>query len=36
MLEIMGHYRLQYNDQAQGMLGSLVVMSPVLSRVIES
>ena len=24
MLEIMGQFRLQYNDQAQGMLGSLL------------
>ena len=32
----MGHIRLQYSDQAQGVLGSLVAMSSLLSRVIES
>ena len=36
MLEIMGHFRLQYKDQAQGVLGSLAVMPSLLSRVIES
>ena len=32
----MGQFRLRYNEQAQGMLGSLVAMSSLLSRVIES
>ena len=36
MLEIMGQFGLQYSDQAQGMLGSLVAMPSLLSRVIES
>ena len=36
MLETMGQFRLQYSDQAQGALGSLVAMSSLLSRVIES
>ena len=36
MLEIMGHFRLQYSDQAQGVLGSLVATPSLLSRVIES
>ena len=36
MLEIVGHFRLQYSDQAQGMLGSLVATPSLLSRVIES
>ena len=36
MLEIVGQFGLQYNDQAQGMLGSLVAMPSLLSRVIES
>ena len=36
MLEIVGHFRLQYRDQAQGVLGSLAVMPSLLSRVIES
>ena len=36
MLETVGHIRLQYSDQAQGVLGSLVAMSSLLSRVIES
>ena len=35
MLKVMGQFRLQYNDQAQGVLWSLVAM-PSLSRVIES
>ena len=34
MFETVGHFRLQYSDQAQGALGSLVAMP--LSRVIES
>ena len=36
MLKIVGQFRLQYSDQAQGMLGILVAMSSLLSRVIES
>ena len=36
MLEIVGQFGLQYSDQAQSMLGSLVATSSVLSRVIES
>ena len=31
-----GQFRLQYNDQAQGALGSLVAMPSLLSRGIES
>ena len=36
MLEIVGQFGLQYSDQAHGTLGSLVAMSFLLSRVIES
>ena len=36
MLEIVGHYRLQYSKQAQGTLGSLVATPSLLSRVIKS
>ena len=36
MLEIVGHFRLQYSDQAQGVLGSLMVTPSLQSRVIES
>ena len=36
MLEIVGHFGLQYNDQARGMLGSLVATPSLLSKVIES
>ena len=36
MLEVMGQFRLQYNYQAQGVLGSLVATPSLLSRVIES
>ena len=36
MLEIMGQFGLQYSDQAQGVLGSLVATPSLLSRVIES
>ena len=36
MLETVGQFRLQYSDQAQGLLGSLVVTTSLLSRVIES
>ena len=36
MLEIVGHFGLQYSDQAQGVLGSLMAKPSLLSRVIES
>ena len=36
MLEIVGQFRLQYSDQAQGVLGSLVATPSLLSKVIES
>ena len=36
MLEIVGQFSLQYCDQAQGVLGSLVATPSLLSRVIES
>ena len=36
MLETVGQFRLQYSDQAQGVLGSLVATSSLLSKVIES
>ena len=36
MLETVGQFRLQYSDQAQGVLGSLVATPFLLSRVIES
>ena len=36
MLETMVQFGLQYNDQAQGIMGSLVAMPSLLSRVIES
>ena len=36
MLQMLGQFKLQYNEQAQGMLRSLVVMPSLLSRVIES
>ena len=36
MLEIVGQFGLQYSDQAQGMLGSLMATPSLLSRVIES
>ena len=36
MLKIVGQFRLQYSDHAQGALGSLVAMPSLLSRVIES
>ena len=32
----MGQFRLQYSDQAQGVLGILVAMPSLLSIVIES
>ena len=36
MLETVGQFRLQYSDEVQGMLGSLVATPSLLSRVIES
>ena len=36
MLETKGQFGLQYNEQTQGALGSLVATSSLLSRVIES
>ena len=36
MLETVGYFGLQYIEQAQGTLGSLVAASSLLSRVIES
>ena len=36
MLETVGQFRLQYSEQTQGTLGSLVATLSLLSRVIES
>ena len=36
MFEIVGQFGLQYNEEAQGTLGSLVATPSLLSRVIES
>ena len=36
MLETVGQFDLQYSDQAQGLLGSLVAMPSLLSKVIGS
>ena len=36
MLETVGQFGLQYSEQAQGTLGSLVATPCLLSRVIES
>ena len=36
MLETVGHFGLQYHEQAQGTLGSLVATPSLLSKVIES
>ena len=36
MLEIVGQFRLQYDKQAQGTLGSMMATPSLLSRVIES
>ena len=36
MLETVGKFRLQYDEQAQGTLGSMMAMPSLLSRVIES
>ena len=35
MLKVVGQFGLQYNDQAQGVLGSLVATPSLLSRVIK-
>ena len=36
MLETVGQFILQYDEQAQGTLGSLTATTSLLSRVIES
>ena len=36
MLETVGQFRLQYSDHAQGALRSLIAITSLLSRVIES
>ena len=36
MLDIMGQFGLQYSDQAQRALGSLVATPSLLSKVIKS
>ena len=36
MLETMGQFGLQYSEQAQGVMGSLVATPSLLNRVIES
>ena len=36
MLEIVGQFGLQYHEQAQGTLGSLIATPSLFSRVIES
>ena len=36
MLKTVGQFRLEYNDQAQGVLGSLVATPSLLGKVIES
>ena len=36
MLQTVGQFRLQYNEQAQGTLGSLMATPSLLSKVIES
>ena len=36
MLEAVGQFGLQYSDQAQGILGSLVATPSLLSKVIKS
>ena len=35
MLKVVGSFRLQYRDQAHGVLWSLVATPSLLSRVIE-
>ena len=36
MLEIVGQFRLLYNEQAKGVMGNLVATPSLLSKVIES
>ena len=36
MLKVVGLFGLQYSDQAQGILGSLLAMPSLLGKVIES
>ena len=36
MIETVGQFRLRYNDQSQGVMGTLVAAPSLLSRVIES
>ena len=36
MLQTVGQFRLQYNEQAQGTLGSLMATPSLLSKLIES
>ena len=36
MLETVGQFRLLYDEQTQGTLGSMIAMPSLLSRVIES
>ena len=36
MLETVGQFRLQYDEQAQGTLGSMMATPSLLSRVIDS
>ena len=36
MLETVGQFRLQYDEQAHGTLGSMMAIPSLLSRVIES
>ena len=36
MLETVGQFKLQYDEQAQGTLGRMMAMSSLLIRVIES
>ena len=35
MFEVVGQFRLQYSDEAQGVLGSLVATPSLLNRVIK-
>ena len=36
MLEIVGQFRLQYDEQAQGTLGIMMAMPSLLNKVIKS
>ena len=36
MLEVVGQFRQQYSDKAQGVLGSIVATPSLLSRVVKS